>query len=205
MPDKQLSIVMITVPERIDEFKALHKKVKDQIDYCAEVHPSLGEVEIVDVITAKYKDGGPSIGEKRQMGLDQAQGKYVCWLDDDDDIAPNYVETLLRLALSEADVLVFNNLSRFETYWAVVQMNLDFLVDEQMKPGIVHRRPYHVCAWLRDKVKDCRFPSVNVDEDTGFIGQALKVCKTQAKTEAILHEYKRVTKSLAVETWENAQ
>ncbi len=107
--------------------------------------------------------------------------------------------------MADADVLVFNNISRFEDFWAIVQMNLDFLVDEQISPGIVHRRPYHVCGWKRELVQDCVFPDANVDEDTGFIAQALKVCKTQSKTEAVLHEYRRVTKSLAVETWENAQ
>lgn len=197
-----LSIVMITVPERIKEYSALRKKVEKQVDYCNETHPTLGGVEIVDIISKKFVNGGPPIGEKRTDGLQIAQGKYVCWLDDDDDIAPNYVETLLRLAMADADVLTFNSLTVFNDYWAVVQMNLDFTKDEQMFPGIVHRRPYHVCAWKREKVKDLVFPSTNVDEDTSFVKDALLYCKTQSKTEAILHKYDRTTKSLAVETWE---
>ncbi len=195
-----LSVIMITVPERELEFKKLRKKLSDQIDYCEKVHPTLGRVQIVEVLTEKFINGGFSIGKKRGLGLRKSKGKYVCWLDDDDDIAPNYVETLLRLAIADADVLVFNNISRFEDFWAIVQMNLDFLVDEQISPGIVHRRPYHVCGWKRELVQDCVFPDANVDEDTGFIAQALKVCKTQSKTEAVLHEYRRVTKSLALET-----
>jgi len=166
------------------------------------IHPTLGKVEIVKVNSKKFIDGGPSIGNKRQQGLIRSAGKYVCWLDDDDDIAPNYIETLLRLAyLSDFDVLVFNSLTRFDHYWALVQMNLNFLTDEQMSAGIVHRRPYHVCAFKRSLLEDVAFPDTNVDEDTGFLAQVLPKCKTQNKTEAILHEYKRVTKSLAVETW----
>ncbi len=38
------------------------------------------------------------------------------------------------------------------------------------------------------------FPDLNWDEDTAFIEQALKVCKTQSKTEAVLHEYNRGTR-----------
>lgn len=196
-----LSIVMITVPERRTVFSYLEHKVAKQIEYCKELHPTLGNAQIVKIISPKVINGGPSIGEKRTMGLQKSQGKYVCWLDDDDDIAPNYVETLLRLAMADADVLTFNSLTVFNDYWAVVQMNLDFTKDEQMFPGIVHRRPYHVCAWKREKVKDLVFPSVNVDEDTSFVKDALLYCKTQSKTEAILHKYDRTTKSLAVETW----
>lgn len=204
MPDSyKLSIVMITVPERFRDFSRLRKKVQAQIDYCAEIHPTLGAVEIVDVVSEKYLNGGPTIGEKRQQGLNMSQGEYVCWLDDDDNIAPNYVETILRLALNGADVLTFNNISRFEGYWCVVQMNLDFKTDEQVFPGIVHRRPYHVCAWKRELLNGVKFPKSNKDEDVDFITEALKVCKTQSKTEAILHEYRRLTESLAEETYQN--
>lgn len=200
-----LSIVMITVPQRLKEFKALRNKVELQIAYCKEIHPNLGDVEICTVLTKKVVDGGPSIGEKRTRGIVRSQGKYICWLDDDDDIAPNYVETLLRLAMADADVLTFNSLTVFNDYWALVQMNLDFTEDEQMFPGIVHRRPYHVCGWKLEKVKDLIFPSVNVDEDTSFVKDALLYCKTQSKTEAILHKYDRTTKSLAVETWQEVK
>lgn len=210
MPDSEvlpedilvLSIVMITVPERRAQFIKLRRKLKAQIEYCSEVHPVLGMVEIIEVKTEKFINGGDSIGKKRQTGMKKAKGKYVCWLDDDDGISPDYVETLLRMAfLSDFDVLVFNSLAIFDSYWALVQMNLDCQVDEQMSPGIVHRRPYHVCAFKRELLAGVNFPDTNVDEDTGFLAQVLPKCKTQNKTEAILHNYNRVTKSLAVETW----
>jgi hypothetical protein len=199
-----LSIVMITVPERKKEFNRLKKQVLTQIQYCKKTHPLLGMVEIQEVNTKKFINGGSSIGAKRQAGLNWSNGKYVCWLDDDDNISPDYVETILRLAMSYADVLVFNSISRFDNFWSLIQMNLDFKEDEQVSPGIVHRRPYHVCAFKRELLTDT-FPDTNVDEDTGFISLVLPKCKSQAKTEAILHEYRRVTKSLAVETWQNEQ
>lgn len=198
-----LSIVMITVPERKKQFSRLLNKLKRQIRNCKKVHPTLGKVEIVEVNTPKFIDGGDSIGKKRQAGLIQSKGKYVCWLDDDDDISPDYVETLLRMAyMSDFDVITFNSLVTFDNFWALVQMNLNFQIDEQMSPGIVHRRPYHVCPFKRDLLQGLTFPDANWDEDTAFLTQVLPKCKTQNKTEAILHNYNRVTKSLAFETWE---
>jgi glycosyltransferase involved in cell wall biosynthesis len=197
MQDNVLSIVMITVPDREESFHKLESEVKRQITTCNYIHPSLGNVEIVKVDGDRMDKGGFSIGVKRQLGLSKSNGKYVCWLDDDDWISPDYIETILRLAISNADVLVFNNISRFEGFWCLVQMNLDFINDEQVKPGIIHRRPYHVCGFKRELLEGCKFPDANLDEDTGFLAQVWPKLKSQAKTEAILHEYRRLTKSLA--------
>ena len=131
-----------------------------------------------------------------------SDGKYVCWLDDDDDISPDYIETIVRLGASDADVLTFNNISRFDSFWCIVQMSLSVAKDDQVKPGMIWRRPYHVCAFKRELIKDINFPDANWDEDTGFIKEALKQCHTEKRSEAILHEYKRLTKSIA---WESVQ
>lgn len=188
---------MITVPERRREFVYLRGKVLKQIDYCRDVHPTLGGVEVCVVNTPTRNNGGPSIGIKRTLGLKIAKGQYVVWLDDDDDIAPNYVETILRLANKGADVCTFNNVSKFHNYWCVVKMSLDVKHDDQTRPGIVNRRPYHVCGWRRAMIEHLSFPDTNWDEDTGFILQALKLAKTEAHSEAVLHEYRRVSKSYA--------
>lgn len=199
----QLSIVMITIPERASVFNKLHRKLSHQIRYCHEIHPTLGDVEIVKVVTPRVKDGGPSIGAKRQMGLDDSKGAYVCWLDDDDDVSPDYVEVLLRLAYQNKDVLTFSNLSRFNDFWCVVRMSLSTVKDEQVKPGIVNRRPYHVCGWRRELAKRVSFEDLNKDEDTGYISKLIPYCTTEAHSENIIHEYNRITKSYALEALKN--
>jgi hypothetical protein len=186
---------MITVPERAATFQKLKCEVMNQIGECFKMHPTLGGVEIVEVSGERADKGGKTIGQKRQEGLDRSTGKYVCWLDDDDNVSPDYVETILRLAQANSDVLVFNSFSRFDNFWCIIQMNLDYLVDEQARPGIVHRKPWHVCAFKRTILTQCNFPSANWDEDTNFLIQVWPLCKTQSKTEAILHEYNRLTES----------
>jgi glycosyltransferase involved in cell wall biosynthesis len=163
------------------------------------VHPTLGEIEIVSVVTPKFTDGGASIGQKRQLGLLAAKGEYVCWLDDDDDVSPDYVETLVRLAGKGADVCTFNNISKFENYWMVVKMHFSTKLDDQARPGIIERRPYHICAFRRGVLDGVQFPDANWDEDTGFIEQALKNCRTFAHSDAVIHQYNRVIKSEAYE------
>ena len=194
-----LSIIMISIPERNERFKWLKTKVQQQIDTLNELHPSLGEVEIVSIISPKFTDGGGSIGHKRQQGLLESKGRYVIWLDDDDDIAPNYVEELARLANKGADVCTFNNISKFNNFWMVVLMHFNTKIDEQAHPGIIKRRPYSICAYRRGVLRGVTFPDVNMAEDAAFIEQALKRCRTYAHTDAILHEYRRIDKSYAGE------
>lgn len=195
-----LSVIMLTVPERKKQFDIIKNKVKSQIDYCHKTHPSLGQIEIVEVNSKKFIQGGKSIGAKRQEGMDKAKGKYVIWLDDDDNISPDYIETLVRMAESDADVLTFNNLSKFENYWMIVEMSLKNEKDEQAHPGFIKRRPYSICAWKKEKVCNVKWIDGNINEDVNFITEALKLVKTECHTNNILHEYNRETISLAVES-----
>lgn len=197
-----LSVIMISIPERERPFLKLRSKLRQQIKACVAVHPTLGDVEIVEIVTDKYVDGGLSIGEKRQMGLDRAIGLYVCWLDDDDDIAPDYIETMLRGTYDNPDVFTFNNLSRFDNFWTVVTMRVENTVDEQVKPGFINRRPYHVCAWRSELAKQVRFDFVNKDEDTGYISKLIPLCVTHNHSNNIIHEYNRVEKSYAIDAYE---
>ena len=190
-----LSIIMISILERKESFSKLVNLVQSQIDYCKEVHPTLGQVEIVKVVSPRYSVGGHTIGHKRQLGLLASKGEYVCWLDDDDWVSPDYVETLLRLCNKGADVCTFNNVSKFENFWMVVKMHLSTRHDDQARPGIIERRPWHVCAFRKGILTGIEFPDANWDEDTAFINEALKNCRTFAHSDSVLHEYRRLETS----------
>ena len=40
--------------------------------------------------------GEASIGSKRQRLIEVAKGDYVCFIDDDDRISPDYIEKILK-------------------------------------------------------------------------------------------------------------
>ncbi len=44
-----------------------------------------------------------TIGEKRNRLLKNAKGKYLCFVDDDDDISNNYIERLRWASISDCD------------------------------------------------------------------------------------------------------
>ena len=91
-----LSILTPTIPERLDKWIAVTQEIHLQITALHTTHPSLGQVQHLSDTGDSYKMGGLSIGKKREKLVQQAEGKYLCFLDDDDLPAPNYVETLVR-------------------------------------------------------------------------------------------------------------
>lgn len=185
-----MSILIATIPERAAMFSTLTDKVYSQAAYCQTVHAGFGAVQVVVDGERKFRDGGPSIGEKRQALMNNSTGKYVAYLDDDEDIAPNYVETLLQLCQQDADVCTFRSFIQLENFWGLVDMRLNN-PNEQMTPDhIVMRSPWHVCAVKSEIAKRYRFDASNYGEDWQWFSQLLPDLKTEAHTDRIIHSYR---------------
>lgn len=191
-----LSILIPTIPERQDKFLALFDKVTGQRVDMTYYHPSLGVVQVLHDLGKKFLDGGLSIGKKRESLVQRAEGKYLCFLDDDEDIAPNYVETLVRLCQLDTDVVTFRNLTKTDFYWTVVDMSLKNPVNEEATPErIVKRKPWHICPVRSEYAKKYQFENSNYGEDWKWFEQVLKHCDTEAHTDAILHVYNHSAKT----------
>lgn len=184
-----LSILIPTLPARYEMFKALSNKVNEQVTFCDTVHPTLGVVQILVNGEPSFRDGGPSIGEKRQRLLDAATGRYVCYLDDDEDIAPDYVETLLRLCNQGQDVCTFNSFVKVKDFWGLVKMDLNNPNDQMTDIGVTRRTPWHICPIRRVYAQASRFNNANAAEDSDWLSRVLPLCKTQAYVDKIIHIY----------------
>lgn len=185
-----LSILMATTPDRNGMFTTLFNEVHRQIAYMNTLHPTLGQIEVLVDDSKRFLDGGLSIGGKRQALLDRSEGTYVCYLDSDEEIAPNYVETLVRLCHREADCVTFKNLTQTETFWAVVDMSIHN-PNDQMNPMVETRRNvWHICPIKSRIAKLYRFDNSNYGEDETWMKNVRKHITTEAHTDAILHMYR---------------
>lgn len=191
-----LSILIPSIPDRYEMFSELFIKVVDQRDKFHKTHPTLGIVEIIIDSEKSFLDGGPSIGAKRSSLVTHANGKYLCFLDDDDDIAPNYVETLVRMCHENKDVVTFRNFTTTDFYWTLIDMSLFHKEDEQATPErIVKRRPWHICPVRSRLAKQFQFPDINYWEDTQWVDNVFKICETEIHTDQILSSYRHSTKT----------
>jgi glycosyltransferase involved in cell wall biosynthesis len=94
--DILLSILVASLPERIEFLSQLYKQVVPQ---------TTGKPVEILVLTDNRT---MSIGQKRQVMNEIAKGKYVVHVDDDDTIAEDYVDLLLeKIREDRFDVINF--------------------------------------------------------------------------------------------------
>jgi hypothetical protein len=184
-----LSILIPTIPERFQMFNKLFNEVYSQINYMKTFHPSLGNIEMLVDNSKRFLDGGPSIGKKRESLVKRAEGKYLCFLDDDESIAPNYLETLVRLCVKDQDVCTFRNISKVDGYWMIVDMGLNYQNDIATPLYMIRRKPWHVCPVRSSFAKKYPFTDSNYGEDWAWFEQVLTHCLTEAKSDAVIHQY----------------
>lgn len=170
-------------------FTKLYNELNRQLVYMDTFHPSLGRIEILVNNDKRFLDGGLSIGKKRQELVDRAEGKYLCFLDDDESISGNYLETLVRLCHQDKDVCTFRNISKLSNYWMMVDMSL-FFDNEQPSPNeIVKRKAWHICPVRSVFAKQHYFNDSNYGEDWSWMENVLSHCTTEAKSNSIIHQY----------------
>lgn len=190
-----LSILCSTTPDREGMFARLYSEVFRQTEDLHTVHPTLGRVEILVDDSKRFLDGGLSIGKKREALLKRATGKYVAYLDSDEDVAPNYIEAMVRLCQLGADVITFRNISKFDTYWTFVDMSLNYKVNDQASPNyITRRRPWHICPVKKEYAGLYNFDNSNYGEDWLWFEKVLTHCTTESHTNAVLHQYNHSSK-----------
>lgn len=87
MDSPLLSILIPTIDGREKYFQRITEKLTRQIIKVG--------VEKVQLLFFKDKRGEHTTGHKRNVLLQQATGKFVVFVDDDDDVSPDYVQQIV--------------------------------------------------------------------------------------------------------------
>ena len=108
-----------------------------------------------------------SVGEKRNKLLDIADGEYICFVDDDDQVSDNYVDKMLQYCDLGSDVVTIGVLytqggTNSKEYDYTFKKNINTRI--QGKP-VAGRVPDHLCLWRRDIATRFPFPDANIGED----------------------------------------
>lgn len=117
------------------------------------------------------------VSHARNMGLDNANGRYVAFIDDDDKISPSYLQELLNKADSQTIVLsnTFNfNDDRPDELIAVRPTELHETLAPKGRTGLNESRRFFFTVWMKlipmDMIGERRFdPSFAIGEDSIFM------------------------------------
>ena len=137
-----------------------------QIDDFLKEHPSL----LCRLIYSE-KNG---VSLARNIGLDEAQGRYICFIDDDDLVTPDYLASLL--AVATPDTIALPYICAFEdgsTAMRPIYISEDFVEGGRDIPYVAVRRYFYIsCCKLipRDIIGSRRFDvALRNGEDSQFM------------------------------------
>lgn len=119
------------------------------------------------------EDGGKTTGAKRQSLMESADSEFVCHVDDDDLVHPNYVAEILNAIDAGADVVGFR-LRCYEdgmlTGEALHSLAVDKWGERKHENGLTFytRTPNHLNPIRRSIALQVGFKSITVGEDADY-------------------------------------
>jgi len=134
-----------------------------------------------------------SVGEKRNLLLYISSGDYVCFVDDDDQVANNYISKILEGITSNPDVFSFNVMRR-RTYPdgrvnEKVMIHAKANGKNHSEKGTMYMLPNHLSVFRRELAIREAFPHINLAEDHKWADAMLFHIETEVNSDEILYFY----------------
>ncbi|QGJ92084.1 glycosyltransferase [Gordonia phage Keelan] len=182
--DIDLSILVCSTNTRYNNFAI---KIQDQLwgQYDSLSPEDQERVEILVLTDNKRM----MLGEKRNVMVDMAQGKYVVFVDDDDRIADDYISSLLEGTESDCDVITFTahvSLNGGKPKPCLYSKEYERDYNE---PGRYLRIPNHICCVKRELAQQVSFPNKAYGEDSAYSKVLLPLLKTEYTIYKVLYYY----------------
>ena len=161
-----LSILIPTIPERAASFNNLFFELNFQI----EMQNAFG---LVEIITDDSEKGIKSIGQKRNDLLNKATGEYVCFVDDDDKVANNYLRLILKALQNKPDCVSLKGVITTDGQMPrIFEHSIKYNEYKTTHNLVTYERyPNHLNAIKHSIASQFKFPEINFGEDTDWATQ----------------------------------
>lgn len=126
-----------------------------------------------------------TLGAKRNIVLERATGDYIAFVDDDDDISDDYIETLLT---ASKDVLTFKTAHYIdgafnkEVVYSTTKGNRN-------RPDHYIRWANAICCWRTEFARGVGYGDVTFAEDTDFGSRAAKKNPKEQFVNKVLYKH----------------
>lgn len=182
----KLSILICSLEKRNTQLKSLLEEIEIQILLC-------NATAIVEVIT-EVDNKEITTGAKRNNLLNKAQGKYICFIDDDDHISNDYLRLILEAIESDADCIatcgIFSTNGGRPVKW---RLSKDFIdidkFDLEINEIVLFRRANHLSPVKRELALQAMFPDQSNAEDKEYSSRLNPFLKTEVKIDKLIYHY----------------
>jgi len=142
-------------------------------------------VEVVAVLDNRWK----TLSDKRNSAIRDAKGRFISFVDDDDRVSPDYVDSLLE-AISkdrDADCVVFDaEVHGYAAKPKICRYGAELRTSEDADR--YYRKPMPICCWRRDVAARHEFRNYP-NEDMEWADRAVADVKRQVRIEKTLYFY----------------
>lgn len=175
-----LSVLIPVVPSRVDIASDLFDRITAQ----AEGY----DVEVLMLLDNKKR----SVGLKRDALVQISRGDYAAFVDDDDDVAENYIKSIVDHAHLKMDVIVFDTLVSINGEPGVICKHAADYPIEQYNPNGFRRPPWMMHAWRGDLARATHFRDSSPEncEDGPWCAAMLKGIMKSVKINEVLYHYR---------------
>ena len=182
----KLSILICTIPSRSEMLKQLTQQLVLLLN-------KYDQDEYEVLVNADEK---LNVGKKRNLLLESSSGDYVVFIDDDDEIHDNYIDSFMNAIKSNPDVdcigyrgyITFNG--SYKKDWVISKECSSWYE----KDGIYYRTPNHISPVKRTIAMEVKFPEIEFGEDYEYSMGILPHLKKEIFIDEQLYHYKFVAK-----------
>lgn len=175
----QLSILIPSIPSRFDKSIVLFNKLQKMIEG--------REIEILMLTDNKQR----TIGEKCNNLLQSVNGKYFCFIHDDDELKS--LEEIYEATFFDVDVITYKAECRNtngSTYIVTQKLGNKVEHKDDGKGNYIdmNRPPFPNCCW-HNKFKKYKFPDISYSEDWEWVKKCLKIAEKEIYIDRVLFKY----------------
>jgi len=182
-PEILLSICICSLHVRAEMRKGLFASLNKQIM----ARPDYKQIEIC----VDSDNGETTIGAKRNRLLDRALGKFVCFVDDDDQLATDYVNRIMDTIIANPDIdcvgmkgIIVTNGSNPKPFIHSVKYK-KWSEDKEA----YYRCPNHLNPIRTEIARKVRFNEVNHGEDADFSTRVKPLLKKEVFIDSAIYYY----------------
>lgn len=186
MGEVLLSILICTVTERVQDTRFLLRLLNILEKQITEKYES--EVEILVYCDNKQI----SIGKKRDLLLQQAKGKFLCFIDDDDIVPEYYIERIVNIIKTNTDIdfigwkLCYIHNGVVASKPAIHSIRFNKWSEDQHG---YYRHMSHINPVLRTKAIQVQFDNINFGEDHKWANEVYKLLTKEYFIDDFMYYY----------------
>ena len=180
----KLSVLICTIPQRVEMFNALHNKILQQIEFCG-----LSQAEVLF-----NNDLSIKTGEKRNQLIRESKGDFVVFVDDDDDVYDYYVQEIIQAIEKnpKVDCIGINGIISYNGQnhkkWFISKAYKHWFE----KNDVFYRTPNHISPIRKSIAEKVLFPNQHHGEDFAYSLGVFPFLKKEAIIEKPMYHYRYV-------------